>query len=122
VRADLGLGPWDVLHQGIAERTGLPIGTVAILVGALVMLSWIPLRQRPGIGTLLNVVLIGASIDASLALLPEPGSLALRWAALLAGVALAGPAIALYLSCDLGAGPRDGVMTAIAARGFSLRV
>lgn len=121
VRADLGLSPWDVLHQGLSERAGLPLGTVVILVGLVLLLTWIPLRQRPGIGTFLNVVLIGLAVDLSLLALPESTSLAVRWTELLAGTFLAGPAIALYLSCELGPGPRDGIMTALAARGRSVR-
>lgn len=122
IRADLGLAPWDVLHQGISERTGVPIGTVGILVGLVVLLAWIPLRERIGLGTVLNVVLIGLSIDAALLLLPESEAIAVRWGELLLGTFLVGPAVALYLSCELGAGPRDGVMTALAGRGWSLRV
>jgi uncharacterized membrane protein YczE len=121
IRADLGLSPWDVLHQGISERTGVPIGTVGILVGLVVLLLWIPLKERIGIGTVLNVILIGLSIDLSMLLIPEPSSEAVRWAALLVGTFLIGPAVALYLSCELGAGPRDGVMTALVARGLPLR-
>lgn len=122
IRADLGLSPWDVLHQGISQRTGIPIGTVGILVGLAVLLVWIPLKEQIGLGTVLNVVLIGLSIDTTMLLVPEPGTLAGQWAALLAGTFLIGPAAALYLSCELGAGPRDGVMTALVARGWSLRV
>jgi uncharacterized membrane protein YczE len=121
IRADLGLAPWDVLHQGISQRTGVPIGTVGILVGLVVLLLWIPLKERIGIGTVLNVVLIGLSIDGSMLLVPEPSSDAVRWAELVAGTFLIGPAVALYLSCELGAGPRDGVMTALVARGMPLR-
>lgn len=121
IRADLGLAPWDVLHQGISRQTGLPIGTVAILVGVVVLLAWIPLGERIGLGTLLNIVLIGASIDLTLAILPETTSTPWRWAELLVGTFLLGPGIALYLSCELGAGPRDGIMTALVARGLPLR-
>jgi uncharacterized membrane protein YczE len=122
VAADLGLSPWDVLHQGLSERTGVSMGTVAILVGLLVLLLWIPLGERIGLGTLLNVLLIGATLDATLAVLPEDPSLAFRWVALLAGTFLIGPGAALYLSCELGAGPRDGLMTALVSRGGSVRV
>ena len=121
IRADLGLAPWDVLHQGISRQTGLPIGTVAILVGVVVLVAWIPLGERIGLGTLLNIVLIGASIDLTLAILPETTSTPWRWAELLVGTFLLGPGIALYLSCELGAGPRDGIMTALVARGLPLR-
>ena len=122
VRADLGLGPWDVLHQGVSDRIDVPIGTVGIGIGVLVLLAWIPLKERPGLGTVLNVLLIGVSIDVCLWLLPEDPSTPLRWAELLAGVFLFGPGVALYLGCGLGAGPRDGIMTAIVARGWSLRL
>jgi len=122
VRADLGLSPWDVLHQGLARQLGLPIGTTGILVGLLVLVVWIPLRERIGIGTVLNVVLIGTFIDLSLLVLPEHPSDAVRWAFLVGGTFLIGPGAALYLSCGLGAGPRDGVMTALVDRGWSLRV
>ena len=122
VRADLGLGPWDVLHQGVSDRIDVPIGTVGIGVGLLVLLAWIPLKERPGLGTVLNVVLIGASIDACLWLLPDDPSTPLRWVELLSGVFLFGPGVALYLGCGLGPGPRDGIMTAIVARGWSIRL
>ncbi len=122
VRADLGLAPWDVLHQGISERTGVPIGTVGILVGLLVLLAWIPLKERIAIGTVLNILLIGASIDLTLAALPETTDLGVRWAELVVGTALIGPGVALYLTCELGPGPRDGLMTAFVDRGWSIRV
>lgn len=122
VLADLGLGPWDVLHQGLSERTGLPIGTLVILVGLVVLLGWIPLRQRLGIGTLCNVALIGLVIDAVLAVAPEPQGLAARWACLLAGVVLMGLGSGLYIGTGLGPGPRDGLMTGLAAKGYSLRL
>lgn len=122
VLADLGLGPWDVLHQGIAERTGIGIGTVGIFVGIAVLLLWIPLRQRVGIGTVVNTILIGVTIDVVLAVAPEPSHLALRLALLLGGVVLMGVGIGLYIGAGLGAGPRDGVMTAFADRGYSVRV
>jgi uncharacterized membrane protein YczE len=122
ITADLGLAPWDVLHQGISRHTGVPIGTVGILVGLVILLAWIPLRERVGLGTVLNVLILGATIDLSLALLPDGGSTTVRWAQLCVGTFLFGPGIALYLSCDLGPGPRDGVMTALVRRGMSLRV
>ena len=122
VRADLGLAPWDVLHQGVSERTGVPIGTVGILVGGLVLLLWIPLRQRPGLATILNVLLIGAFVDLTLLVLPEDPSTPVRYAELAVGLFLWGPGVAAYLACDLGPGPRDGIMTAFVDRGYSLRV
>jgi len=122
VRARLGLGPWDVLHQGLATRTGLPIGILVILVGLVVLLGWFPLRQRLGIGTLCNALLIGLVIDAVLVVAPEPDRLATRWAFLLAGLALMGVGSGLYIGAGLGPGPRDGLMTGLAARGYSLRL
>jgi uncharacterized membrane protein YczE len=123
IESRLGLDPWDVFHQGIARRTGLTIGTVSIVVGALVLLLWIPLRQRPGIGTVSNVVVIGLAVDATLALLPTPAHLATRAGFLVLGVVGNGLATALYIGARLGPGPRDGLMTGFAARsGRSIRL
>ncbi|HET7490015.1 MAG TPA: hypothetical protein VFJ85_18975 [Acidimicrobiales bacterium] len=120
VRADLGLGPWEALHQGIARHTGIPIGRVGILVGVVVLLGWIPLRQRPGLGTLCNVVLIGVVIDAVLGLTPEQHALATRIPLLAGGILLVGLGSGLYIGAGLGPGPRDGLMTGLAARGHNL--
>ncbi len=122
VRARLGLGPWDVLHQGLSTRTGLPIGTLVILVGLVVLLGWFPLRQRLGVGTVCNALLIGLVIDAVLAVAPEPGGLVIRSAFLLTGVVLVGLGSGLYIGAGLGPGPRDGLMTGLASRGYSLRL
>jgi uncharacterized membrane protein YczE len=123
IRSTLGNMPWDVLHQGLAERMGWTIGTVSILVGALVLLAWIPLRQRPGLGTVSNVVVIGLAVDATLAVVPAPGSLPLRVALLLAGVLLNAVATAAYIGVHLGPGPRDGLMTGLVRRtGGSVRL
>jgi uncharacterized membrane protein YczE len=116
IEANLGLDPWDVFHQGLAERTGLTFGTVVILVGAAVLLLWIPLRQRPGIGTVSNVVVIGLAVDAALWALPSPEPLAARIAFLVAGITLNGVATGLYIGARLGPGPRDGLMTGYVAR------
>jgi uncharacterized membrane protein YczE len=122
VVAGLGLDPWDVFQQGLARRLGVPIGQTVIAVGVLVLLLWIPLRQRPGIGTLANVVVVGLVIDAALPLLPTPHVLAWRVAYLVAGIGLNAVATGLYIGAGLGPGPRDGLMTGLAARGLSLRV
>ncbi len=119
--ADLGLGPWDVLHQGLSVHTGLTLGVLNIAVGAVVLLLWVPLRQRPGIGTVLNVLVIGAVVDLTLALLPDLGPLAVRTAAMLGGVVLMGVGSGLYIGAGLGPGPRDGLMTGVAARGHTVR-
>jgi uncharacterized membrane protein YczE len=121
VQANLGLASWDVLHQGLAERTGLPIGWVINAVAVLVLLLWIPLRQRPGYGTLANVILVGLVADAALAVLPAPVHLAPRVALLGAGIVINGVATGLYVGAGLGPGPRDGLMTGLANRGHSIR-
>ena len=122
VRGSLGLDPWDVLHQGITRHVALSFGTVVILTGALVLLLWIPLRQRPGIGTVSNVVVIGLAADAGLALLAQPDALGLRLALLVGGVVLNGLATASYIGAGLGPGPRDGLMTGwVRRRGGSVR-
>jgi uncharacterized membrane protein YczE len=119
--ADLGLGPWDVLHQGLARHTGLTLGSLNIAVGAVVLLLWIPLRQRLGIGTVLNVLVIGVVVDLTLAALPDLDHLAVRTALMLGGVLLMGVGSGLYIGAGLGPGPRDGLMTGVAARGHSVR-
>lgn len=118
----VGVDPWDVFHTGVARLTGIPVGTVLILVGAVVLLLWIPLRQRPGLGTLANVVLIGAVVDLMLGPMPVPHALWLRWAMFLAGVLLNAVATGLYIGAGLGPGPRDGLTTALADRGRSIRL
>ncbi|WP_372482170.1 YczE/YyaS/YitT family protein [Streptomyces glomeratus] len=123
VQAGLGLEPWNVLHQGLAELTGLSMGVVLTIVGAIVLLLWIPLRQRPGLGTVSNVLVIGFAMDATLAVLPEVRSLAVRVPVLLAGIVLNGVATGLYISADFGPGPRDGLMTGLHRRtGRSIRL
>jgi uncharacterized membrane protein YczE len=117
----LGNDPWDVLHQGLSRRTGIGTGTWVCLVGALVLLLWIPLRQRPGFGTLSNVVAIGVVIELVLGAFEPPGAIAARAALLATGVVLNGVATGLYIGARLGPGPRDGLMTGLAARGRSLR-
>ncbi|WP_374192105.1 YitT family protein [Streptomyces sp. MBT33] len=123
VRSGLGLEPWGVLHQGLARLTGLTIGVVSIIVGAAVLLLWIPLRQRPGLGTVSNVFLIGIAMDGTLALFPEVHSLAVRLPLLVAGIVLNGVATGLYISARFGPGPRDGLMTGLHRRtGRSIRL
>jgi uncharacterized membrane protein YczE len=118
----LGVDPWDVFHQGLSRQLGLGVGTWSIIVGACVLALWLPLRQRPGLGTLSNVVVIGLVINLTLATVPAPHDLALRTAAMVGGVVLNGVATGAYIGAGLGPGPRDGVMTGFAARGHSIRV
>ena len=121
--ATLGLDSWDVFHQGIAERTGISFGRITMIVGAAVLLAWIPLRQRPGLGTLSNVVVIGLAVDAGIGALPTPGALALRITFLLGGIVLCGFATGCYIGADFGPGPRDGLMTGLVRRtGWSIRL
>ena len=123
IRAGLGLDPWDVFHQGVAERTGLSFGTVVIVTGALVLLAWVPLRQRPGFGTVSNVFVIGIAVDAALAVIPHAWSAPVAAAMLLAGVGLNGVAGGAYIGAGLGPGPRDGLMTGLVRRtGRSVRL
>ncbi len=111
VRATLGLGPWDVFHDGVARITGLSFGTVVIITSVAVLLAWVPLRERPGIGTISNVLVVGLAADAGLALIPEGGPMPVRLAMLAAGVGLNAVAGAAYLGARLGPGARDGLMT-----------
>lgn len=113
VRAGLGLEPWGVLHQGLAELTGLTIGVVSIIVGAVVLLLWIPIRQRPGLGTVSNVFVIGIAMDATLALVPEVRGLAGQIPLMVTGIVLNGMATGLYIAARFGPGPRDGLMTGL---------
>ncbi len=124
VEAGLGLGPWEALHQGIARHAGLEIGTVSVLLGIPILALWWPLGERPGIGTLLNVALIGASTNAVIALMPTPpdDALAVRLALMLSGVGIIAIGSGIYLATDLGPGPRDGLMTGVHHRfGWSIR-
>jgi len=118
--AELGVDPWDVLHQGVARQTGIPFGTVVIVASIAVLVLWIPLGQRPGFGTVANALVVGLAADASLAVLPDLDTLAPRFACLAGGILLNGLATGLYIGARLGPGPRDGLMTGLAARGLPL--
>jgi uncharacterized membrane protein YczE len=123
VRAGLGLDPWDVFHQGLAGRTGMTIGIASAVVGVAVLLAWIPLRNRPGIGTVANVIVIAVTVDAALTVLPTPTSLPVRAAMLVGAVVLNAISTVLYIGAGLGPGPRDGLMTGLVARtGLSVRL
>ena len=122
VASGLGLGPWDVFHQGVSRRIGISLGWVVVGVSFLVLLFWIPLRQRPGLGTISNAVLVGIMIDVTLSFLNQPETLAGQVGLLVGGVVGTGIGTGLYIGAGLGPGPRDGLMTGLAARGHSIRV
>ncbi len=123
VRADLGLDPWDVFHQGLALRTPMTIGIASAVVGVAVLLAWIPLRNRPGFGTIANVIVIAVTVDASLALMPTPAALPVRIAMMVGAVVLNAMSTVLYIGAGLGPGPRDGLMTGLVVRtGLSVRL
>jgi uncharacterized membrane protein YczE len=123
VRAGLGLDPWDVFHQGLSRHTGMTIGIASAVVGVAVLLVWIPLRNRPGIGTIANVIVIAVTVDAGLWLMSTPSSLPVRIAMMVGAVVLNAFSTVLYIGAALGPGPRDGLMTGLVARtGLSVRL
>jgi uncharacterized membrane protein YczE len=116
IASNLGLDPWDVFHQGVSKRIGLSFGTVVIVVGAFVLLLWIPLRQKPGVGTIANAIVIGLTVNAVNAVLPVPHALWIRWSYGVGGILACAVASGLYLGARLGPGPRDGLMTGAVMR------
>ncbi|MEV0999119.1 hypothetical protein [Nonomuraea sp. NPDC050202] len=122
VKSGLGNGPWNVFHEGAALRTGLSIGTVILAVGALVMLLWIPMKQKPGLGTISNVLLVGPFADAAIFLLPTPEHLAFQAFYLVMGVVVIALSTLFYIGAGLGPGPRDGIMTGLVRLGMSVRL
>ncbi len=121
VRAAIGVSPWDVLTQGIDNHTGLGFGLITNLIGIVVLLLWIPIRQKPGIGTVLNVLLVGPSAQLTLWVVPEQDEL---WAQVLVfagGLAIVALASGLYIGARFGPGPRDGLMTGLHSR-FGIRI
>jgi uncharacterized membrane protein YczE len=120
LRARLGVSAYDVLHQGLSKHTGLSFGTVVVLLGLAILVLWIPIGQRFGIGTIVNTVTVGFIVDAFVGVLPAPGALALRWPMLLGGIVITAFGMGLYIGAGLGPGPRDGLMTGIAAKGYPL--
>ena len=122
IDANLGAAPWDVFHTGVSELTGIPVGTVIIVTGVLLLLLWIPLGESPGLGTILNAFAIGLFVDIFLPLLPEPEMLVPRVVMMLAGVVVIGAGSGLYIGAGLGPGPRDGLMTGLGRRGMSIHL
>jgi uncharacterized membrane protein YczE len=120
--ADMGLGPWEVFHQGIANQLGLQLGTVSILLGIPILAAWYPLGERPGVGTVLNIVLIGSATNAAMAVIPPIQGQPQQLLVMLLGVVTIAAGSGLYLASDLGPGPRDGLMTGLHFRfGWSIR-
>ncbi len=122
LQSGLGVPPWDVLHQGLAERFGLTVGLWSILVSVAVLLLWLPLREPYGIGTLLNAIIVGVLIDVTVVVVPQPEPSWLAWAMQVGGILMIGLASGMYIGANLGPGPRDGLMTGIARRGPSIRL
>ena len=121
LQSDLGLPPWDVLHQGLAEEFSLTVGIWSIAISFVVLLLWLPLRERYGIGTVLNAIIIGVVIDLASLVIPQPESIVVAAVMVAGGILLIGLASGMYIGANLGPGPRDGLMTAVARRGPSIR-
>ncbi len=121
IHADLGAAPWDVFHTGVSDLTGIPVGTVIILTGVALLLLWIPLRERPGLGTVLNAIEIGLVVDLVLPALPDIDAVAVRFVTVIVGIVLVAIGSGLYIGSGLGPGPRDGLMTGLSRRGISIR-
>lgn len=122
VTAHLGLAPWDVFHQGVSAHTGIALGWAIEIVGFLLLLLWIPLRQRPGVGTILNALEIGLVVNLIGNHLPSTDRLIPRLAYVVGAVVVIAVGSGLYIGAGLGTGPRDGIMVGLAARGYSVRV
>ncbi len=122
LEAHLGAAPWDVFHQGVSELTGISVGIVIVLTGLALLLLWIPLRQRPGVGTILNALEIGLVVDALLPLIPDTDRLVPRIGYLVVGLVIMGIGSGFYIGAGLGPGPRDGIMMGLSQRGISVRL
>ena len=134
LEARLGLGPWDILHQGISIRTDISsqifgknidltsVGMISIIVGAVIMILWLPLKERPGIGTIINVIVIGIMIDVWMFVLPNTNNLIIRFLMILIAPILVALGTILYIGAEMGPGPRDGLMTGLAKRGIPIAV
>ena len=121
MNANIGAPPWDVFHQGIANQTGISIGKIIVLTGFSLLLLWIPLKQKPGLGTILNALEIGLVADIALGIIPEPSNILIRILMALSGIVVVAIGSGLYIGSALGPGPRDGLMTGLAKRGIPIR-
>lgn len=122
LESHLGAAPWDVFHQGLADRTDISVGHIIIIVGVVLLLLWIPLRQRPGVGTVLNALEVGLTVDLILAIVPDSDRLAVRVPYLIGGILVVALGSGLYIGAGLGAGPRDGIMMGLRQRGVRIAV
>ena len=122
MNANIGAPPWDVFHQGVAKQTGISVGRIIVITGFVLLFFWIPLRQKPGLGTILNALEIGLVADIALAVIPEPSNILIRVAMALVGIVVVAVGTGLYIGSALGPGPRDGLMTGLAQRGIPIRV
>ncbi|HEY7823631.1 MAG TPA: hypothetical protein VIG24_12385 [Acidimicrobiia bacterium] len=122
LQSGLGLPPWDVLHQGLTEEFGITVGIWSIIISVAILVLWLPLREKYGVGTVLNAIIIGVVIDIGAIVIPRPESVWWEIVLMLGGIVLIGLASGMYIGANLGPGPRDGLMTAIARRGPSIRL
>ena len=122
IRAELGLAPWDVFHKGLSEKLDVPIGNVIIGVGVLLLLLWIPLKQKPGLGTILNAIEIGLVVNLTKPIVGHPDHNVGRLGLMVAGLLIVALGSALYIGAGLGPGPRDGLMLGLSERGISIRL
>lgn len=122
IRAELGLAPWDVFHKGLSEKLDVPIGNVIIGVGVLLLLLWIPLKQKPGLGTILNAIEIGLVVNLTKPIVGHPDHIVGRLGLMVAGLLIVALGSALYIGAGLGPGPRDGLMLGLSERGISIRL
>lgn len=122
IRAQLGLAPWDVFHTGVSDKTDVAVGTIIIVVGVFLLLLWIPLRQRPGVGTIMNALEIGLVVNLTKPIIGEPDHIVGRLGLMVAGLVIVGLGSAIYIGSGLGAGPRDGLMLGLSTRGISIRL
>ncbi len=122
MNANIGAPPWDVFHQGVANQTDITIGKIIVITGCFLLLLWIPLKQKPGLGTILNALEIGLVADIALGAIPEPSSIFIQVPMALLGIVVVAIGSGLYIGSALGPGPRDGLMTGLAKRGIPIRV
>jgi len=122
MNANIGAPPWDVFHQGVAKQTEISVGKIIVMTGFILLLLWIPLKQKPGLGTILNALEIGLVADLALAIIPEPKNIFVRVMMASLGIVIVAIGTGFYIGSALGPGPRDGLMTGLAKRGIPIRI